>query len=208
MSLGQEDDSEQSNGHIELPEEFAAHLAAAEGLDQPPETMAEWLEQVRRRSERPDDPLTAADMYADGKTPHEVHLDDGVQHSPCVIDALIAAHLEPTMPVTVRSMDPMSGEPVTFEVGDDLTVTPASAIVSYGTTADMPDPSETDNVWVDVHEDDFGETGEYVCPFINAFESEDHYEQWASEFNVMTMPLTASQAEWMIHEISSGPLFN
>jgi hypothetical protein len=207
MSLGQEDDSEPSNGHIELPDEFAAHLAAAEGLDQPPETMSEWLELAERRSELPDDPMTAADMYADGETPHEVHLND-VRYSPCVIDALIAARLEPTTPVTVRSMDPVSGEPVTFEVGDDWTATPASVIVSYGTTADMPDPSETDNVWVDVDEEDFGETGVYVCPFINAFESEDHYEQWVGETNVMTMPLTASQAKWMTRKITDSPLFD
>lgn len=207
MHSGRDDDRDSSSGHIELPDEFAAHLAAAEGLDQPPETMDEWLARMERGSELPDDPMTAADMYADGETPHEVHLDD-VHHSPCVIDALVAARLEPTTPVTVRSTDPVSGEPVTFEVGDDWTVTPASAVVSYGTTAEMPGPSETDDVWAASNADGFAETGEYVCPYINAFESAAHYERWVDEANVMTMPLTASEVEWLIREIASGPLFD
>lgn len=180
-----------ADDRIDLPTDFAEHLAAAGNVETPPETLAECLSMFADQLAASDRTLDAEDLYTENATRHEVHANDRVRYSPCVLDALSAAVMEPQTPVTVRSVDPVTSVPVTFTVGSDtVEATPEDALVTFGMAPTVPALESGDEsvfAWV-LREDSEG-VEDAFCRFINAFESADTFGRWAAETEAKAVPV-------------------
>ena len=175
---------------IELPTDFAEHMAAVSGLDAPPVTLEEWWTELLDQFSELDRGVTRADLYSEAPTRHEVHVDGSVRYTYCAMDALAAAVLEAQSTVTVRSVDPVSGTPVTFTVSDDaVEVSPDGALICYGSTVDADAVEAAGSLAAWAVQDNKDEIQAAVCQYTNAFESETTYEQWAAETESATAPL-------------------
>lgn len=158
--------------------------------------------------------IDVTDYFLDEETRHEVHLGETVEYVPCVADALQVAVLLDQEIVTVRSFDPISDRPITFVVGaDDLDVDPKTHLVSIGVGEELIEalPDGTDFIEfaaralgnsdlntvlqgqapncgapLDV---EVGEFREVACTFINAFETEETYTEWAAAADAVTVAL-------------------
>ena len=182
--------SELSNNQTELPTDFAEHAAAATGLDAPPTTLEEWWSIVLDQYSADDLMIGLDDLYSEAPTRHEVHVNGCIRYTHCALDALEAAVIVEQDEVTVRSVDPVSGTPVTFTVDDNgVSVSPEGALICFGANLD-PDAIEAAGslaAWS--VQDDKTEIKSGVCQYTNAFESEVTYEQWAAETESVTAPL-------------------
>ncbi|ELZ21141.1 alkylmercury lyase [Halosimplex carlsbadense 2-9-1] len=168
---------------IELPADFADHLAAVGNLETTPGTLAAYWAQFADHLAASDQTIEAADMYTEEPTRHEVHVDGHVHYSPCVVDALTAAELEGHTPVTVRSVDPVTRTPVTFTVGDEaMDISPADAVISFGVAPSIPALESTDeSIFSWMFQADASSVSAAFCQYINAFESRDTYDQWRAD---------------------------
>lgn len=187
---------------IELPSDFADHLAAVGNLDSAPETLAEYWAQFADRLEATDHTIEPGDLYTAEPTRHEVHVNDRIQYSPCVLDALTAAVLEAQHPVSVRSVDPVTGTPVRFTVeAESIRVTPESAVVTFGIASAIPALEESDeSIFSWMLRAETPSLTAAFCLYINAFESEATYEQWATETDGKTIPVQPAAAEALIRQ--------
>lgn len=196
---------------IDLPDELAAHLADASGLDEPPATLSDWAADFEARADLAGAGMGDEDLFTDEETRHEVDVEGRLRHTPCVVDALEAAFLADDERVSVRSTDPTSGGTVTFEVdGDRVDATPADAIVSLGLASDLPEPDDDDSplaAWLggDGVDDD---VREYACAYINAFESRENYRTWTETVDAVTAPLSVPQAAAVARWGVESPLFD
>ena len=179
-----------TDDRIDLPPDFADHLAAVSNLETPPETMAEYWSRFADQLAVSDQTIEPEDLYTEDPTRHEVHIDDHIRYSPCILDALGAAVMEAQNPVTVRSVDPMTRKPVMFTVEDEaVDVTPEDAVITFGIAATIPeleDSNETIFSWMlQAEKPNLTNT---FCQYINAFESADTCDQWAAETDGKTVP--------------------
>lgn len=183
-------ESEVTTDGIELPIDFAEHVAAVSGLDEPPATLEEWWTELLDQFAELDQGVTRADLYSATPTRHEVHVNDRVRYTYCAMDALAAAVMESQSTLTVRSVDPVSGTPVTFTVSDDsVEVSPEGALICYGSTVDAEAVEAAGSLAAWAVQDDKDEIQAAVCQYTNAFESEATYERWAAETESATAPL-------------------
>ncbi|QIO25275.1 organomercurial lyase [Haloarcula sp. JP-L23] len=183
-------DSKSTTEGIELPTDFAEHVATVSRLDEPPSTLEEWWTELLDQFSELDRGVTLADLYSESPNRHEVHVNDRVRYTYCAMDALAAAVMEAQSVVRVRSVDPVSGTPVWFTVSDgSVAVSPEGALVCYGSTIDVQDVEAAGSLAEWAVQDDKDEIQAAVCQYTNAFESEVTYEQWASETGSATAPL-------------------
>lgn len=175
---------------IDLPTDFADHLAAVSNLETPPETLAEYWSGFADQLAASDQTIKPEDLYTEEPTRHEVHVNDQIRYSPCVLDALGAAVMEAQNPVTVRSVDPVTRTPVTFTVEDgDVDVTSADAVITFGIASSIPALEASDeSIFSWILQEDTPRVTDAFCQYINAFESVDTYEQWAAETDGKTVP--------------------
>lgn len=187
---------------IELPADFADHLAAVGNLETTPETLAEYWSQFAEQLAASDQTIEPADMYVEDPTRHEVHVDGKIHYSPCVLDALTAAELEAQTPVTVRSVDPVTRTPVTFTVGDEaVDVSPADAVITFGIASSIPAlESSKESIFNWMLQADTPSVSTAFCQFINAFESADTYEQWKTDTTGKTMLVQPQAARELIQQ--------
>lgn len=185
---------------IDLPTDFAEHLAAVSNLDAPPETLAEYWSVFVDQMETSDHEITTADLYTADPTRHEVRVDGRIQYSPCVLDALSAAVMEAQDPVTVRSVDPVTGTPVTFTVeGDTLDVTPEDAVITFGIASSISGLESSDeSIFEWTMEAETESVTDAFCRHINAFEDAETYEQWAATAEGETVPIRPESAGALI----------
>lgn len=181
--------SELSNDRTELPTDFAEHAAAATGLDAPPTTLEEWWSRVLDQYSAEDITIGLDDLYSEVPTRHEVHVNGCVRYTHCALDALEAAVIVEQDEVTVRSVDPVSGTPVTFVVDDDVSVSPEGALICFGANLDRDAIEAAGSLAAWSVQDDKSEIKSGVCQYTNAFESEVTYEQWAAETESVTAPV-------------------
>ena len=175
---------------IELPSDFADHMAAVSGLDAPPATLEEWWTAGAEQYSAEGITVGLADLYSDTPTRHEVHVNDRVQYTHCALDALEAAIIVDQSPVTVRSIDPVTGTPVTITVSDDsVEVSSEGALICFGSTIDPEDLEAAGSLAAWSVQDDKSEVKASVCQYTNAFESETTYEEWASQTESVTAPM-------------------
>lgn len=168
---------------IELPADFAEHLAAVGNLETTPGTLGEYWAQFADQLAASDQTIEPTDMYTEEPTRHEVHVDGHIHYSPCVVDALTAAELEAKTPVTVRSVDPVTRTPITFSVGDEaMDVAPADAMITFGIASSIPALESSDeSIFSWMIQADTPSLSTAFCQYINAFESADTYEQWRAD---------------------------
>lgn len=177
--------------------------------------------------------IEASDYFLDEESRHEVHLGDTVEHVPCVADALQVAVLVDQESVTVRSFDPVTETPVTFEVrADSFDVDPATHVVSIGVSEELVEalPPETDVISftatvlgnsdletalesraavcegpTDLDLDDFRALG---CAYINAFESQETYRKWTTDVGGVTVALKADAIVPGTRAFVASPVFD
>lgn len=187
---------------IELPSDFAEHLAETFGWQDAPETLWEWWRREGEVMSGNDLTPAADDFYRETPTRHEVHVDGRVRYVPCALDALSAAAME-AGDATARSVDPATGAPVTVEFDDAVDVTPGGAVISIGSAPapDLPDLDPYDSMIecaVDLDDDVFVEN---FCAFGNAFESEESYARWEAEADGETFPAGAEEVATLLHAL-------
>ena len=113
-----------------------------------------------------------------------------VRYTHCALDALEAAVIVEQVGVTVRSVDPVSGTPVTFTVDDDgVSVSPEGALICFGASLDPEAIEAAGSLAAWSVQDDKTEIKRGVCQYTNAFENEVTYEQWAAGTESVTAPL-------------------
>lgn len=176
---------------IDLPPDFADHLAAVSNLETPPETMAEYWSVFAEQLAASDKTIEPKDLYTENPTRHEVRVNDRIHYSPCVLDALGAAVMEAQNPVTVRSVDPVTRTPVTFTVEDEtVAVTPEDSVITFGITSSLPELESSDESAFDwIFQEATPAVTDVLCQYINAFESTDTYQQWAAETDGKSVPI-------------------
>lgn len=187
---------------IELPTDFADHLAAVGNLETTPGTLAEYWAQFAEQLAASDQTIEPADMYIEEPTRHEVHVDGQIHYSPCVVDALTAAELEAQTPVTVQSVDPVTRTPVTFTVGHEaMDVSPADAVITFGIASTIPAlESSNESIFSWMLQADTPSVSTAFCQYINAFESADTYEQWNADTTGKTMLVQPQAARALIQQ--------
>ena len=181
---------EHSVRRTELPIDFAEHAAAATDLDTTPTTLEEWWSIVLDQYAADDLTIGLDDLYSEAPTRHEVHVNGYVRYTHCALDALEAAVIVEQDEVTVRSVDPVLGTPVTFRVDDDgVSVSPEGALICFGANLDPEAIEAAGSLATWSVQDDKAEVKSGVCQYTNAFESTETYEQWAAETGSVTAPL-------------------
>lgn len=198
-----ETDTESTDGPVEFPTDFAERLAAMSGLADPPATLEEWLTALSEQFSESDQTVGPADMYSEAPTRHEVHVNDRVRYSYCVVDALAAAVMEDQDTVTVRSIDPVTDNPVTFVVSEDsLQVSPEAATLSFGGKLDRPEIGADDSFVDWSTQEDHSVVEATFCEYTNAFETEENYEQWAADSDSSTIPLSPAKLVPLIQQVT------
>lgn len=181
---------------VELPPEFAEHVAKVSGLDTPPATLEEWWSAMLDQFESGAATVGLTDLYAPTTTPHEVQVGPKVKHAYCALDALAAAVMEPHDEVTVRSADPVTGTTVRFAVhaDDSVDVSPEGALICFGADISEDAVDEVGSLAEWAVQDDKADVRASVCQYTLAFESETTYEQWATDRGIVTLPLAPADA--------------
>jgi len=164
---------------IELPVALGDGIAAFYGVETVA-TAADWLDALDAGLDTTDvTPMAVDDLCTTDDSPHVLETDDRTQAYQCVFDPMIVPFLTQE-PATVRSVCPVTGTEVVFEISDgEVQARPESAFFSLGmdaaTNATPPHtPEETYGVF---------------CPYGNVFASRDAYTQWANETDAITTPL-------------------
>lgn len=185
---------------IDLPSAFANHLASVGNLDRTPETLAEYWSMFGEQLQSSGESIESGDMYVDEPKRHEVQLNDRIRYSPCVIDALTAAILEPQSPLTVRSVDPVTATPVEITVmRDSIHYTPDEAVLTFGIAPSIPDLESSDeSIFEWMIQSDRPSVSSAFCQYINAFESDESYRQWEAETDGVTIPVQPASVEALI----------
>ena len=191
-----------NDDRIDLPPDFADHLAAVSNLETPPETMAEYWSRFAEQFAASDRTIGPEDLYTETPTRHEVRVNDRIRYSPCVLDALGAAVMEAQNPVSVRSVDPVTGTPVTFTVEDGVVdVTPEDALITFGIASAIPELEASDeSIFSWILQEDTPTVSDAFCQYINAFESAATYDRWAPETDAKTVPVHPASVATLIQQ--------
>lgn len=196
-------DPKQSGDRIELPTDFAEHVASVSDLEAPPATLEEWWTAVFESFSENDQAVELSDLYRKKVTRHEVHVDDRILYAGCAADALMAAVMEAQETVTVRSIDPIAHTPVTFTIGpDSVETSPEGALVCFGSNVDRVDVEAFDSFTDWVMQEETSAVEAAICQHTNAFESEATYEQWKAETESVTAPLPPADLVRLMQELS------
>lgn len=203
--------------------DLADHAVASSEPGDPAETIAKLvgddhgLASLTERFVEAGVSVRIEDYFLEGETRHELRFGDRVEHVPCVADALQAAVLVDHDPATVRSVDPVTGRPVTFEVADDgLAVTPADALVSFGVARALVESTPDSVDAIDLSAgmlagDDCtgvdGDVRDLYCRYINAFERRETYREWATDVDAVTVALPAEPLVTWTRRFVAGPVF-
>ncbi len=189
-----------ADDRIDLPPDFADHLASVSNLETSPETMGDYWALFAEQLAVSDQTIEPEDLYTEDPTRHEVRVNDRIQYSPCVLDALGAAVMEDQDPVTVRSVDPVTRTPVTFTVEDGtIDVTPEDAVITFGIASAIPELESSDEtIFSWMLQAETPSLTNTFCQYINAFESTQTYEQWAAETDGETMPFQPASVGMMV----------
>lgn len=151
---------------IAIPTALAARLQEAQRLPDRPATLGEYVgvpgrhrtivEPSRLYCESPE-------MCCGEHSRHEITMDGVTRPTHCVLDTLLLALVEDADSASVRSFSPPTQEVVTLSIGrGGLVADPPGAVMSFG----MRTEGE-------------GTIYETLCPYVNAFPSEDAYRHWA-----------------------------
>lgn len=187
----------------DLSEELASRVVATSGVANPRDALRalfgrrEGFTSVTDAFAKTGVPLRAEDFFQAEKTRHEIQFGDRVEYVPCVADALEAAILVDREPVVVRSLDPISERVVIFEItSSGFEALPSTAVMSFGMAADLSGSGDlTDHTIAALSGEklpggqDPEEFPKLVCRYINAFETQEHFETWAEGVDSVAIAL-------------------
>lgn len=200
-AMRDESDSRSRLDAVELPTNMADILGEVRPTSDQPSTLAdvvdpagEWLPPGRS--------LSLSAMYQDEDTRHAVHLEDSVEHVPCILDALIVSLVTPDDPVRIESTSPVDDAVVEYRISDDVVdVAPEGAVISFGIA-----PEDANGIQ---YGDDFEDDARIgSCSYINSFADERTYEQWADETDAAAvMKLSVDAAAAVARRLATSELF-
>lgn len=195
--------SKSTGDGIELPTDFAEHVASISDLEAPPATLEEWWTGVFESFSENNQEVELSDLYRTKVTRHEVHVDGRIRNAGCAADALMAAVMEPQETVTVRSIDPISHRPVTFTISErSVETSPKGGLICFGSNVNRVDVEAFDSFTDWVMQDDTSAVEAAICQHTNAFESEATYEQWKAETESVTAALPPADVVQLMEELS------
>jgi hypothetical protein len=171
----------------QIPGAVGHSLGVLFGVDDPPRTFGEWVEDVRTAAADADwMPPRVRDLCHDADGKHLARTPSQTYRFTCVFDAFVL-HVLIDEPVTIESTVP-GGDEVTARVtADGVAADPESAVLSFGAAADPDVPEE----WSPAA--GYGQT----CPYIHAFPTRAAYEAWdesTPEGVTTAFPLTEARA--------------
>lgn len=197
--------SKETEDSIDLPTNFAEHMARVSDLEKPPATLEEWWIAVFEQFSENDQTVELTDLYREGPTRHEVHVTDRIRYAGCAADALMAAVMEEQETVTVRSIDPIANTPVTFTVsGDSVEMSPEDALICFGSSVDRADMEDFDSFTDWVMQEDTSAVEAAICQHTHAFESQTTFEQWEANTESVTAPLPPVNLVQLMYKLSPG----
>jgi hypothetical protein len=187
----------------DLPPAVADGFRTALGLDEPPETLGEWVDATARLLDEAGVSIGFDAMCTAESTRHEARVGDDVVQFRCVFDALLLPFVvDDSSPVEIRSRapGPDAHEAAVVEMTatrENVSADPESAVVSFGVAADAASVSERDDPLAYGHE--------AFCPYINAFPDEAAYEEWAADTpEAETMSLPAADAHALARKLATA----
>lgn len=172
-----------SLSEITFPQAVSERFGTLYGTEGP-ETAAEWVAEMREAVEREHgrEP-TVEDLCTADDGDHTFVGEDTEQSYICVLDPLVYPFLTGESG-TVRSTTPVEGTTVTFEVtADGIDVSHDDAVVSIGVSDHV---AHVEEVSLDV-------VYRQVCGYVQTFEDETEYEQWAADADAATTALSAAE---------------
>lgn len=169
---------------VTLPPDVGDGFARLYGSDDGPETAAEWVADVRDAIERAQDRSPTADDLCTTENGDHVFVGEAETRAYiCVLDPLVYPFLTGEAG-TIRSTTPVRGAEVTFEVGPDgTTVSHDDVLVSIG-VSDGPEGNDEMSV---------GAVYREVCEYVQTFEDEGEYDDWAAEIGASTTAVPAEE---------------
>lgn len=183
---------------VEIPQALGERSASLMGLDDVPETVGDIVDDHNDTEAFVADGATWKDMLVTEESRHEVRVGEDRYNTYCVLDALILPFVHDEE-VEIRSTPPGGGSTVEIRAGPDaLEAEPASTVVSFGFSDDVPGapaalPTDDPEGLTDlIHAEG--------CPQINAFPDADAYEAWAGEAEAATVAMTLAQAYAMARD--------
>ena len=172
----------ETRSDTDLPSDLAEAFRRAGSLDGRPETLEAGFSAVTDRLNEAGVTIVPEDVYQPEPTRHAVHIDGTVKHIPCVMDALIVALLHDDDTVEIHSESPEDGETIRFRVTeDDVTVVPASAVISFGLGIEESANPDFDSLKDSLNAPDASIPT--TCSVINAFPNSASFERWAAEIS-------------------------
>lgn len=163
----------------ELPGDVQAALGRLVGEDSI-ESLGGWIAEIRRQTVG--GTVGIEDLcHADEETGHWGESDGETYHFRCFYDAVILSVLAET-PVDIRTESP-DGTVIEARANGtvDLTVTPETAVFSFGVEDSVAPPADGGPSHADVYA--------AVCPYVKAFPDEGAYEDWAETVSAATVAL-------------------
>lgn len=170
-----------------LPAEVRTTLGRFLGEDSI-ETLGDWIEECRRRTGG--GPIAVEDLcHASEETSHWGEIEAERYHFLCFYDAVVLSALVDE-PVDIHTESPDGTVIEAHAVGtDELSVTPETAVFSFGIGQDVEPPSEVVPGLEDVYS--------AVCPYVRAFPNREAYERWAKTVPAVTVALPPEDATEM-----------
>lgn len=170
----------------DIPSDLGEQLQVALGLHERPGTFGDWVEELAAITARDDVEVGLEALCTTDESPHRARFDGRAQHYQCVQDAFVVPFLARDVEtVEIETESPVDGEPIGFTVTDDgIDVEPSGVVMSFGVAADAERPA--DDLPSPVLA--YGR----VCPYGNAFASQDEYERWANQVDALTMAVSPS----------------
>ncbi|WP_123536308.1 organomercurial lyase [Halosimplex salinum] len=179
---------------VVLPPAVGDGFAGLYGSAERPETAAEWVADMRGAIEREYDRTpTVDDLCTVEDGDHAFVGADGAQTYICVLDPLAYPFLTGETG-TVRSTTPVRGTEVEFEVrADGVGVSHDDAVVSIGISEG-----------VDGDEVSIERVYQEVCGFVQTFEDDAEYEEWAAEADGATTAVPAREGVAIARELADA----
>jgi hypothetical protein len=147
-------------------------------------TLYEWVTEVREQTGGGSMSLEAL-CHSNDSTDHWGEIDGERYHFVCFYDAVIMAAIADE-PVDIHTKSPGGAVIEARSLGGaDLTVSPESAVFSFGIATDVITAADGPTV-----QDGY----EAVCPYVKAFPDREAYEEWAERVDAATvaMPLAGA----------------
>jgi alkylmercury lyase len=148
-------------------------------------TIQDWTTEITRHTAGQS--LAIEELcHADEETGHRGTISQDTYHFVCFYDAVLLAALADE-PVDVRTESPGGTAIEARATGsDDLTVTPADAVVSFGIATDAEPSTDGGPTLEDAYA--------AICPYVKAFPDRAAYEQWAGTVPAATIAMPLSDA--------------